>query len=398
MAKCDASRRLELDSKSELLYVQPSPGVYKGYKKELLIKELSPASKSSFLCFKCDNIAKNAILVKEKLACSTCVSEYKTKQTDIEVRDRVSKLVLHCPLKERGCGWAGELGWVNRHMERCLHLRVRCPMGCEDTFLRGQVEDHVKKCSNKRVTCQYCNEQHISHKVPQHLLTCPGYPVKCIQGCKKEVARNEMEMHVSTECDESKVMCAYSRHGCKKKATKRSEVLAHIRDASDEHADLMRCAIERMDEVIDVQLKRLSKSCEDVRRQFELHNADCKDYNVASRQVMEWDSKLEEYQKNNKAIIRELKEEQERGRREMNETIQQLNNDIDNAYRHMHYDRHEYVAMIDSILFELQELKTSSQQKQQQIKTPTSKNKDFMLYFSVFAALIAFVICMCIIF
>ena len=341
-----AQPKANLDTKNQLLYVELSPGLYGGFKKQLLHEQSPPTLLRTLLCCKCDNIVRNAVATSELLACSSCTDSWATMvkkrlTVDNEVRKKVSKLVAHCPLKERGCDWVGELEGISRHMEMCSYLCVICPMGCEDNFLRGQVEDHMKECSNRRVSCRYCIKQLRAHKETQHLLTCPGYPVKCVQGCEKEVIRNQMNKHVSTECDESIIECPYSKLGCQREAIRRCEMLVHTKDTSDEHADLMISAIVRMESASGEKLVTLEKRCESGRIDFEKSTSDfkniiCKKMDTLSKRVSDCEGKIKD-QKSTEARINELKttlERQQSGisnifsmkQREMNDKISRQQN------------------------------------------------------------------------
>ena len=66
------------------------------------------------------------------------------------VMREVNALLVRCPQKELGCGWEGELGQLQRHLDPgaglsdsgCGFVKVGCVYECGGRFLRGEVHVH----------------------------------------------------------------------------------------------------------------------------------------------------------------------------------------------------------------------------------------------------------------
>ena len=70
----------------------------------------------------------------------------------------VNALVIRCPQKELGCGWEGELGQLQRHLnpgagvssnsaEGCEFLTVECAYHCGAQLQRRLIQEHEMEAS-----------------------------------------------------------------------------------------------------------------------------------------------------------------------------------------------------------------------------------------------------------
>ena len=78
-----------------------------------------------------------------------------------KVMREVNSLLVRCPHKELGCGWEGELGHLNEHLDpgagqvsenSCGYVEVECIQKCGARFLRRELRDHlIGKCPKRSV-------------------------------------------------------------------------------------------------------------------------------------------------------------------------------------------------------------------------------------------------------
>ena len=77
-------------------------------------------------------------------------------------------LRVFCSNKEGGCGWQGELGQLDQHLNvgpvegnqlvGCAYTKVKC-LFCDEHYQRNDIEDHqTSKCLKRPFTCTICDE------------------------------------------------------------------------------------------------------------------------------------------------------------------------------------------------------------------------------------------------
>ncbi|KAI6651618.1 TNF receptor-associated factor 3 [Oopsacas minuta] len=241
----------------QALCVEITPGNFGGYKTEILLKELHPMVRELFLCYKCDNILRNAVKEnhksEDKLACSPCSGVQAGKKKGHiphDARKMVGMLEVRCPYMERGCDWVGELERIITHLRECPHIIMICELGCKQQFLRKERDSHNQGCRNKNEICKFCDNEYRSHEEQKHFAKCLRYPIKCTQGCDNEVAREDMLIHLNSECSETIVKCLYGKLGCEIKELKRCEMIIHIREGKEKHEFVMRKAVQKLGDKI----------------------------------------------------------------------------------------------------------------------------------------------------
>ncbi|XP_062512129.1 TNF receptor-associated factor 5-like [Corticium candelabrum] len=83
--------------------------------------------------------------------------------------------------------------------------------------IRKDMDNHKQnECNHQIVGCCYCDTQLEYGQLTVHYEMCDSYPVDCPYECGMQVARKDMEMHVSREgvCPTSPLQCDVASAGC----------------------------------------------------------------------------------------------------------------------------------------------------------------------------------------
>ena len=254
MAQRQANKRDDISA----LCVETTEGRFGGYKTELLINELIPSVREFFFCYRCNHILREAVSSEDKLVCLACspcgaggaALGKKRDRLQQDARKRVGQLQVRCPYKERGCEWEGELGWITVHIGKCPHMPIMCELGCQRRFVRREVSNHYIECKHRIECCKFCRKKYKALEENKHFSNCLRYPVKCTQGCSKDLAREELMAHQISECPQTIVKCPYRKQGCDLKEVKRCEMDVHVRQGREKHETLMRRNVEFLDKEI----------------------------------------------------------------------------------------------------------------------------------------------------
>ena len=272
MAQKEVKKAVNSKDETPVLCVETTAGNFGGYKTELLINELLPMVREFFLCYKCKNILREALSFKGKLVCSSClVGEVgpgmKKDRIQHDARKRVSKLLVHCPFKERGCEWEGELEGITTHIRECSHMVMTCELGCQRQFVRREITKHYIQCKHRVEFCKFCEKQYKALEENKHFSNCRRYPSRCTQGCGKQITREKTSEHLVSECPETIIKCPYGEQGCDVQELKRCEMIVHIREGREKHEALTRRAVDllakemkKLREVVDVNFTEIDKN------------------------------------------------------------------------------------------------------------------------------------------
>ena len=70
----------------------------------------------------------------------------------------VKKLIVLCVNSEEGCEWKDELGKLEDHVAICEMHGVGCPLKCETTLKRANLDNHCKnECPCRQTNCKHCH-------------------------------------------------------------------------------------------------------------------------------------------------------------------------------------------------------------------------------------------------
>ena len=196
--------------------------------------------------------------------CPLCQSQDYTIMLDKSVMRRVKQLKVHCPNKDQGCMWVGELGETQEHMDStCDFVEVTCSFLCGTSLPRCHLAHHEANfCCNRPYICPYCN-LHDAYTVitEEHWPQCASYPVECPNGCGVGlIKRKDLPTHLS-ECPLEVIECEFSVAGCGVKVSRR-EMPQHLKDSVLSHVALIPTVCSRFTEKLEMKDKLMTETLE----------------------------------------------------------------------------------------------------------------------------------------
>ena len=114
-----------------------------GYQCELFINQV----KEKYKCHKCLLVARDLTITSccGESYCKVCINTIQQDATpcpacgeedfktfkQVKYQKKIASLQVNCSMKKRGCGWSGELGHLNNHLDPdlgdCDYIDVDCP-------------------------------------------------------------------------------------------------------------------------------------------------------------------------------------------------------------------------------------------------------------------------------
>ncbi|XP_062512126.1 TNF receptor-associated factor 3-like [Corticium candelabrum] len=147
---------------------------------------------------------------KEKLKKSEIYPNNMTKR-------EILSLKILCDKCEAGCSWQGELRQRDEHNQECGYGVEACSNDCGEMIMRKDMDYHKQnECNRRIVDCYYCDTQLEYGQLTVHYETCYSYPIDCPYECGTQVARKDVEVHISREgvCPTSSLQCDFASAGC----------------------------------------------------------------------------------------------------------------------------------------------------------------------------------------
>ena len=157
---------------------------------------------------------------------------------------------VYCVNKEEGCGWRGELGNLDHHLnlnpqdhkefEGCEFAEIECSY-CSDIVVRNKLLHHKNELCNKRpFSCDYCNEYKSTYKdvIHNHWPVCGCHPVRCPNECGAFPERQKLDDHVEKECPLTEIECDFHYAGCEVRLPHRN-MSDHLKDGLVAHFSLL---------------------------------------------------------------------------------------------------------------------------------------------------------------
>ena len=159
-----------------------------------IVSEPLQTSCGHLFCRECYKKLKRECGKKKCVQCPVCKQDHTTTQDRFNKR-RVKNLKVRCTNSQYGCEWVGNLGDEMEHRtipNSCQFEEIECPLKCGMIIQRMTQSRHMDGCSMRPHSCEYCGEEGPYWKMVQdHLQTCRRYPVKCPNGCQREIPREE---------------------------------------------------------------------------------------------------------------------------------------------------------------------------------------------------------------
>ena len=224
--KCVESLQPEIGR--ELCLVKGKNGEFLGYKRDILIENLSERDNKMFVCIRCQGIMREVCTSSGgEQFCSCCKKVRERTHPNLHVSNMVLSFKSSCPLSARGCGWVGALGGCQDHLDTCGYVYEKCKLRCLVVLQRSELKIHEKKnCPQRKVECEHCCKDFKSCEIPTHLDECPKMEVSCELKCGKKLCRENMAQHLEQECGLVVETC---KLGCGVELT-RNELNIHVTD------------------------------------------------------------------------------------------------------------------------------------------------------------------------
>ena len=203
-------------------------GKYLGYKKDILVENLSERDNTMFACNRCQGIMREVCTSSAgEQFCSCCKNEGEQIHPNIQMDNMILSFKCSCPLIVRGCKWLGVLGGCQNHLDTCDYVYETCKLRCGVVLQRNELNVHeMEKCPQRIVECEHCNNELKSCELHTHLDKCPKMEVSCELKCGKIMCREDMTQHLKQDCGLMVEMC---KLGCGKEMT-RNELRIHMTD------------------------------------------------------------------------------------------------------------------------------------------------------------------------
>ena len=211
-----------------------------GYRKDLLIENLSERDELFLVCSRCSGLLKEACTVGSgEQVCVDCIKHDEQSLPNIQVRNTVIKLKCRCPLSQNGCEWSDELRHCEEHLETCQLMLVKCQLGCEVVVTRAEEKSHLNEtCVLRTVKCEHCGIVCVVGEINEHSGVCPQVVVECDLGCGEQVKREHLGKHSTSECEEGIVPCPFEKYGCDFGEVTRREMKSHLQERKESHTEM----------------------------------------------------------------------------------------------------------------------------------------------------------------
>ena len=176
--------------------------------------------------------------------CPLCRSENPMVYENDAIDDGVNDFQVLCLHHAKGCEWRGHLLHEPQHREeRCGYEEIECErqeIGCEVVDERRHMKKHIEEeCAHREVPCEYCGDFQQIWKMALHLISCPEYPVACVNDCcVKGLLRKNIDSHQKV-CPEAVVDCPFAEMGCQEGQLKRKDIESHTTSAVSHHLALV---------------------------------------------------------------------------------------------------------------------------------------------------------------
>ena len=203
--------------------------------------------------------------------CPLCKKKVLSTVPDKFFERKVNQWKVRCQNKDLGCEWEGELGSLEKHLNKnlveggCQFVAVACPYSCSQHFLRCQLEEHKRsRCPVRPFTCQYCNLEDTYNAVTsRHWSVCEKYPLECPNECgETEIHRKDIARHLDGTCPLQVIKCEFSCTGCKVEC-QRQHMQAHLDENVEIHlakvSQIHRSETERQQRVIDALQRQMKE-------------------------------------------------------------------------------------------------------------------------------------------
>ena len=261
--KCVESLQPEIGR--ELCLVKGKTCGYRGYKRDILVENLSERENIMFVCIRCQGIMREVCISTDgEQFCSSCKKEREQANPNLQMDNMILSFKCYCPLITRGCKWLGALGALGGcedHLDTCGYVLEECELRCGVVLQRDEVKVHEKeKCPQRIVECKHCRREFKSCELATHLEMCPKMEVSCELKCGVVMCREDVTQHVEQDCVEKEIECPFAKYKCVG-LLKRKNLGNHLEDKQMEHLELK---VDTMQECMFTMLEESVKQKEKI--------------------------------------------------------------------------------------------------------------------------------------
>ena len=260
------------DVRESLLYIHTEDG-FNGYRRELLITQLTPIEESYLVCIHCKGIMREACSTNEGLlqVCFLCIENQEGPyQNLVSARKSVLELNVKCPLSDRKCGWKGKMCDISQHLDECVCYIIECSLDCGDIIQRGNALLHqTTDCPMKPIKCEFCNNRFSPILLIDHEEECKNTPIICSNQCGMQVKKADIDYHLKSECPNSLSPCSFDQYGCSATQMKRESLKEHMRSNNELHTALLSEYIATTQTAVLERISQLESAERDRSKQME---------------------------------------------------------------------------------------------------------------------------------
>ena len=127
----------------ELCQVEGKNGKYLGYKKDILVENLSERDNTMFVCIRCQGIMREVCTSSGgEQFCSFCKKGDEQTHPNIQMDNMILSFKCSCPLMVRGCKWLGTLRNCENHLDTCGYVYETSKLRCGVVLQRNELSVH----------------------------------------------------------------------------------------------------------------------------------------------------------------------------------------------------------------------------------------------------------------
>ena len=218
---------IQPDIGREVCLVKGKNEKYRGYKRDILLENLSERENTMFVCIRCQGIMREVCTSSSgEQFCSSCKKEGEQAHPNLQMDNMILSFKYSCPLIARGCKWLGALGGCQNHLDTCGYVYEACKLRCGVVLQRNELHVHeMDKCPHRIIRCEHCYK-HFTFRDSANHHKCPKMKLSCELKCGEIVCRENMAQHLEQECGLVVGMC---KLGCGVVLT-RNELRKHVTD------------------------------------------------------------------------------------------------------------------------------------------------------------------------
>ena len=227
----------------------------------------------------------------EGRCCPMCKEPVFTVIPNKGLKRALNEFHVHCPNRELGCEWVGELGYLDRHLnsdphpesqlDGCQLALIEC-IHCWEGIRRDAIADHqLERCPQRPFSCEHCSEYDSTHEdvTLYHWPECRCFPLPCPNDCalsESGVQRQNLDLHVAEECPLTVVPCELRLAGCNA-TLRRADMANHLKEDAIAHISLLAVQNQRLamqlheTQELNARLKKTTEMLHVVPTTFTMH-------------------------------------------------------------------------------------------------------------------------------